>query len=263
MHDSAHNVAVIEAGNFDAVVFDMDGVVTDTTAAHTAAWKEVFDEFLVRVVGPDVDRFDPMTDYLKFVDGKPRYDGVRGFLASRGIVIDEGRPGDPPSVDTVCGMGNRKNAEFLGHLAEFGADSYPATLRLIDELRQVGLRIALITSSRNASVVLEAAGVGDIFDVTIGGEVAAERGLPGKPLPAVFLAAAGDLGVDPSRTVVVEDAIAGVAAGRAGGFGLVIGVARHGNSAELLTAGADVVVADLAAVSIAGRGQRRGSGPQE
>ncbi|MFV1990386.1 MAG: HAD-IA family hydrolase, partial [Acidimicrobiales bacterium] len=216
-----------------------------------AAWKRAFDDFLVRHVGADVDLFDAVADYLEYVDGKPRYDGVRSFLASRGISIAEGTPADPPSVDTVCGMGNRKNAEFLAHMATYGARSYPATLRLIDELRQVGLRIGLITSSRNASVVLEAAGVGDIFDVTIDGEVAAERGLPGKPSPAVFLTAAGDLGVDPPRAVVVEDAIAGVAAGRAGGFGLVMGVARHGNTVELLTAGAD-----LAVVSVTGRGPR-------
>ncbi len=256
MRTAAEDAVEIDPSDFDAVVFDMDGVVTDTTAAHTAAWKEVFDEFLVRVVGPDVDRFDPVADYLEFVDGKPRYDGVRSFLASRGITIDEGRPGDPSSVDTVCGMGNRKNAEFLAHIAAYGARSYPATLRLIDELRQVGLRIGLITSSRNASVVLEAAGVGNVFDVTIDGEIAAERGLPGKPSPAVFLTAVEDLGVDPERAVVVEDAIAGVAAGRAGGFGLVMGVARHGNTVELLAAGADVVVEDLAVVSVSGRGTR-------
>ncbi len=255
-NDSRHGSATIDVTKFDAVVFDMDGVVTDTTAAHTAAWKEVFDEFLVRVVGPDVDRFDPVADYLEFVDGKPRYDGVRGFLASRGIMIEEGRPGDPPSADTVHSLGNRKNQSFLARLSAYGADSYPSTLRLLAELRRVGISTALITSSRNASVVLKAADVDVSFDVVIDGEVAAERGLPGKPSPAVFLAATDDLGVSAVRGVVIEDAIAGVAAGRMGGFGLVIGVARHDNVTDLLNAGAHVVVDDLAAVSVVSCGSR-------
>jgi len=247
---ASEETIVIRAAEFDAVVFDMDGVVTDTTRAHTEAWKSMFDEFLTHHVGPGAEPFDASADYLEYVDGKPRYDGVRSFLASREITIAEGSPSDPPDADTVHGLGNRKNAEFLFHIAEQGADAYASTLRLLDAFRQAGLRTGLITSSRNARVVLDAAGVHDVFDVIVDGEVAAQRGLAGKPSPAVFLAAVDDLGVDPVRAVVVEDAISGVAAGHTGGFGLVIGVARHDNAAGLLAAGADVVVTDLAAVSV-------------
>lgn len=241
---------VIVAAEVDAVIFDMDGVVTDTTGAHQAAWKHVFDDFLTRHVGPDAAPFDRSIDYLKYVDGKPRYDGVRSFLASRGITVAAGSPSDPPGADTVHGIGNRKNDEFLAHIAAYGAAAYPSTLHLIDRLHRAGVRTGLITSSQNARTVLDAADVPDVFDVIVDGKVAVQRGLAGKPSPAVFLAAIDAMGVDPERAVVVEDAISGVVAGRTGGFGLVIGVARGDNVARLRAAGADVVVTDLAAVSV-------------
>jgi alpha,alpha-trehalase len=237
---------LIDTRRFDSVVFDMDGVVTETTAAHKSAWKAMFDGFLSRRSMPP---FDIGEDYIRYVDGKPRYDGVRSFLASRGITLPEGRPDDPPSAETVCGLGNRKNERFLEGLAS-GVRAYPSTVTLIKGLQKARIRTALITSSRNASLVLEAAGIEGLFEVVIDGEVAAFRGLPGKPDPAVFLAAANDLGVAAGRTVVVEDAIAGVAAGAAGGFGFVIGVARDGNEADLLAAGAHVAVRDLSEVAL-------------
>jgi beta-phosphoglucomutase family hydrolase len=240
----------IEARRFDAVVFDMDGVVTDTAGAHRAAWKQVFDAFLFDHAGPDAEPF-AAADYLEYVDGKPRYDGVRSFLDSRGITLPEGTANDPPDLETVCGLGNRKDDIFRAHLAEHGANSFTTTVDLIDDLHRVGIRTALITSSRNAEAVLQAAGLAEAFEVVIDGTRAMARGLAGKPAPDVFLAAAEDLGIDPNRTVVVEDAVSGVAAGRAGRFGLVIGVARHENEAALRAAGAHVVVSDLATVSVA------------
>lgn len=237
---------VIDTHRFDAVVFDMDGVVTDTVGSHRAAWKAMFDEFLDR---RGQRPFDADEDYRRYVDGKPRYDGVRSLLESRGIDLDEGRPDDSASAETVCGLGNRKNGFFTAGLAS-GVEAYPSTVALIGGLQAAGMRTALITSSRNAGLVLEAAGVEGLFEVVIDGSAAASRGLPGKPDPAVFLAAVAHLGVSPGRSVVVEDAIAGVAAGAAGGFGLVIGVARDGNEADLLAAGAHVAVGDLGEVSL-------------
>ena len=233
----------------DAVVFDMDGVVTETATVHAAAWKKLFDAYLKQVAmatGVDFVPFDEQADYQRYVDGKNRYDGVRSFLESRGIHLPEGTPGDKPGSDTVCAMGNDKDNYFLVHVREKGVRAYESTVRLIDDLRAKGVKIGLVSASRNAEEVLQAAGVIDLFDERVDGIVAADLDLRGKPDPATFLEAARRLGVEPAKAAVVEDALSGVAAGRAGDFGLVVGVARHGNSEALQEAGADVVVADLA-----------------
>jgi len=234
--------------SIDAVIFDMDGVITDTVPAHAAAWKRLFDAFLRERADREGERFvafDADEDYRRYVDGKPRYDGVRSFLGSRGIELPEGDPSDPPELATVFGLGNRKNEYFLDHLREHGADPYPSTIELVRALRARGVRTAAISASQNMSQVLDAAGVGELFEVRVDGVLADELGLPGKPAPAVFEEAARRLGVEPSKAAVVEDALSGVEAGRRGGFGLVIGVDRAGHPDALRAAGADVVVSDL------------------
>jgi alpha,alpha-trehalase len=234
--------------DMDAVIFDMDGVVTETATVHAAAWKTLFDEFLAKraaATGQPFVPFDEAGDYERYVDGKNRYDGVRSFLASRGVQVPEGTPDDPPGADTVCALGNSKDATFLARVRDQGVRPYPSTVRLIRDLRGHGVRIGLVSASRNAEEVLTAAGVVDLFDQRVDGVVAADLGLAGKPAPDTFLEAARRLGVEPARAAVVEDAISGVAAGSAGGFGLVVGVARAGQSAALRDNGADVVVADL------------------
>lgn len=232
------------------MIFDMDGVITDSVPVHRTAWKETFDSFLDET-GSDAPRFDEGFDYLTHVDGKPRYDGVRDFLTSRGIELPEGTPDDAPEELTVCGVGNRKNEDFLKALAEGGVEPYGSTLDLIDELNAAGLKVALITSSRNASAVLGSAGVDPAsFDAVVDGNESSRLGLPGKPDPAIFLEAASRLGVEPAAAVMVEDAVSGVAAGRTGGFGGVIGVDRGSNREALTVAGADVVVEDLGDVGL-------------
>lgn len=234
--------------DFDAVIFDMDGVVTDTAAVHAAAWKRLFDEFLETRTGPSEPPqppFDIEDDYRQFVDGKPRYDGVRDFLSSRGIRLPEGDPTDPPERETICGLGNRKNSYFLARLREDGTAAFPSSVDLVRALRDAGTRCAVISASRNMVEVLRAAGIEELFDARVDGRDTDELGLPGKPHPAVFQEAARRLGATPARAVVVEDAIAGVEAGRSGGFGLVIGVDRHADPDPLRAAGADLVVSDL------------------
>ena len=227
----------------------MDGVITDSVPVHRKAWQETFNSFLDEI-GSDAPRFDE-TDYLTHVDGKPRYDGVRDFLMSREIELPEGTPEDPPDAMTVSGVGNRKNEVFLKALAEGGVEPYRSTLDVIDQLRAAGVGLALITSSRNAAAVLASAEVDPgIFGVVVDGNESARLGLPGKPDPAIFLEAASRLGVEPGAAVVVEDAVSGVAAGRTGGFGGVIGIDRGSNRDALEEAGADVVVADLLAVGL-------------
>jgi beta-phosphoglucomutase family hydrolase len=250
---AAGDEAIIRTDRIGAVVFDMDGVVTDTASVHAAAWKRLFDEYLrdraERTGGPFVP-FDQGEDYRRYVDGRPRYDGVRAFLVSRGIDLPEGDPSDPPDRESVCGLGNQKNDLFLAHLRDHGAEPYSSTVDLVRELRERGVRTAIISASRNMTSVLKAAGLADLFEVRVDGLTAAEMGLPGKPDPAIFLEAVGRLGESPERAVVVEDAIAGVEAGRRGGFALVVGVDRTGHPDALRTAGADVVVSDLAEVRI-------------
>ena len=233
----------------DAVIFDMDGVVTETATVHAAAWKKLFDAYLrerAAATGGEFVPFDEHGDYERYVDGKNRYDGVRSFLASRGISLPEGSPGDPPGCDTVCAMGNDKDTYFLADVRENGVRPYESTIRLIRDLRDKGIAIGLVSASSNAQEVLAGAGAADLFDARVDGVVAAELDLPGKPDPATVLEAARRLGVDPDRAAVVEDALSGVAAGRAGDFALVVGVARSGQEAALLEAGAHVAVADLA-----------------
>ncbi len=235
--------------DLDAVIFDMDGVVTETATVHARAWKKLFDAYLqqrAEEAGEELVPFDSHADYERYVDGKNRYDGVRSFLASRGITLPDGDPSDQPGRDTVCAMGNDKDNYFLVDVRENGVRPYESTIKLIRELREKGVKTGLVSASRNAEEVLAGAGALELFDERVDGVTAAELHLPGKPDPATFLEAARRLGVDPSKAAVVEDALSGVAAGRAGNFGLVVGVARAGQSAALLDAGADVAVADLA-----------------
>ena len=238
----------LSADRFDAVLFDLDGVLTDTAAVHARAWKTMFDEFLrdwAERYGQPFTPFSIDRDYKTYVDGKPRYDGVRSFLLSRGIELPEGDTDDPPKMETVRGLGNRKNVLVNRLLDDEGVVRYEGSVRLVEQLRDRGIKRAVVSSSKNCAAVLEAAGISDLFDARIDGVVAAERGLPGKPAPDTFLAAAADLGAPPDRAVVVEDAISGVQAGRAGGFGLVIGIDREGDPDALRSNGADVVVSDL------------------
>jgi len=231
-----------------ACLFDLDGVLTQTAKIHAAAWKEMFDAFLrtrAAQTGESFEPFDPVADYDEYVDGKPRYDGVRSFLAARGIALPEGTPDDPPDAATVHGLGNRKNELVLAMIERQGVEVYEGSVRYVRAVRDAGLGRAVVTSSANADEVLAAAGIDDLFDVRIDGVVAAREHLEGKPAPDTFLAAARALEVAPDRAAVFEDALAGVAAGRAGRFGLVVGVDRVGQADELREHGADVVVGDL------------------
>ncbi len=229
--------------DYAAVLFDLDGVLTPTADVHMRAWEKMFSEYLATrgVAEPYTE-----SDYFDYIDGKPRYDGVRSFLASRAIPLPDGDPGDDPSVETVCGLGNRKNEAFSAVLAEEGVQPYPGSVALLDELASRGTKVAVVSSSRNAPAVLLAAGLSDRFAVVVDGTVATAEGLPGKPAPDTFAFAAEALGVTPEQAVVVEDAISGVEAGAAGDFGLVVGVDRGTGVERLQQAGADVVVADLA-----------------
>ena len=246
----------------DAVVFDTDGVLTDTASVHSAAWKRLFDEYLEQRAERLGEPFRPFEelDYLRHVDGKPRYDGVAGFLASRGITLPWGDPSDPPSHETVCGLGNSKNHYFLAHLREHGVHAFPSSVAFVRELGASGVRTAVVSASRNMRAVLDAAGIRQLFDVEVDGVDAARLGLAGKPDPALFLEAASRLEVTPPRAVVVEDALAGVEAGRRGGFGVVVGVDRAGQAAELAARGADVVVDDLGQLGLDGGTGRDGRG---
>ncbi|MFI8414680.1 beta-phosphoglucomutase family hydrolase [Paeniglutamicibacter gangotriensis] len=240
----AHHTAL----PYDAVLFDMDGVVTRTASVHAAAWKELFDSVLADSgsgVGADTPPFDADRDYRLYVDGRSREDGIRAFLASRDIRLPAGSAGDGPDAWTVAGLGARKNDLFLAALDRDGVSAYPGTVALLDRLRDGGIPVALVTASRNAQFLLEAAGLAPAFDVIVDGQVAADQGLPGKPDPAMFLEAARRLGVPPGRAVVIEDAVAGVRAGSAGGFGLVVGIDRTGYREQLEAAGADIVLGDV------------------
>ncbi|MGV9291913.1 beta-phosphoglucomutase family hydrolase [Streptomyces sp. NPDC003719] len=231
--------------DIQACLFDLDGVVTRTAVVHAAAWKETFDAFLRERDGAD---FRPFTDsdYDEYVDGRPRADGVRTFLASRGIELPEGSPDDPADAQTVNGVGNRKNGLVLEKIRTEGVEAYDGTLRYIDAVRSAGLATAIVSSSANTVDVLRSIDAEHLFDVRIDGVVARERRLPGKPRPDTFLAAARDLGVEPSHAAVFEDALAGMDAGRSGHFGYVVGVDRVGQTDALYAHGADRVVKDLA-----------------
>jgi beta-phosphoglucomutase family hydrolase len=227
-----------------ACLFDLDGVLTRTATVHFAAWKRTFDEFL-RAHEPGAPEFSQL-DYNRYVDGKPRADGVRDFLASRGITLPEGAPGDGPDAATVQGIATRKNELVLRELEEHGVEVYPGSVRYLRAVKDAGLATAIVTASANGKQVIEAGGFADLIDTRVDGIVAAQEKLRGKPQPDTFLAGARRLGVEPAQAVVFEDALSGVAAGRAGGFGYVVGVDRVGQAAQLSEHGADVVVRDLA-----------------
>ena len=230
-----------------ACLFDLDGVLTRTAVVHAEAWKEMFDEFLRRradETGEPFVPFDDHHDYDRYVDGKRRADGVRSFLASRGVTLPEGMATDPPMLGTVHGLGNRKNELVLAKMAA-GVEVYPGSVRYVEAVRDAGLGRAVVSSSANTRAVLRVTGMADLFEVVVDGLVAEREGLPGKPAPDTFVAAARALGVEPREAAVFEDALAGVEAGRAGGFGCVVGVDRTGQAEELHRHGADVVVCGL------------------
>ncbi|MFD7230179.1 HAD family hydrolase [Streptomyces sp. NPDC059881] len=230
-------------------LFDLDGVLTRTAKVHAAAWKEMFDDFLRQRAGREGTPFvpfDAVHDYDEYVDGRPREDGVRTFLASRGIELPEGGPDDPPETETVNGLGTRKNDLVLRRIREEGVEAYEGSVAFVRAARDAGLRRAVVSSSANCRDVLVAAGIEDLFEERIDGVVVREQRLRGKPAPDTYLAAARLLGAEPGDAAVFEDALAGVEAGRAGRFGLVVGVDRTGQAAELRRHGADVVVTDLA-----------------
>jgi beta-phosphoglucomutase family hydrolase len=231
-----------------ACLFDLDGVVTKTALVHAAAWKEMFDEFLRQWSeqhGTGFVPFDKVREYDEYVDGKPRLDGTRSFLKARGIDLPEGSPDDPPTAQTINGLSNRKNALVLEMIDKQGVQVYDGSVKYIKAVRAAGLRTAVVSSSANTVQVLRVAGLTDLFDARIDGVVAKERGLAGKPAPDTFLAGAAALGVSAAQAVVFEDALAGVEAGHAGHFGLVVGVNRTGQAAGLAEHGADIVVDDL------------------
>jgi HAD superfamily hydrolase (TIGR01509 family) len=238
--------------HFEAAIFDMDGVVTDTTAAHSGAWKQTFDDFLKLRAANHDERFIEFSrdDYLGFVDGRPRYNGVETFLKSRGIELPRGIPNDPPGFDTVCGLGNRKNVIFIQIIEKEGVKTFDSTVSLAREMVRRGIKIGLATSSYNAEEILGRTGIPRLFEAVVDGVESATRGLKGKPEPDIFSAAAADLGVPNGHAIVIEDAVSGVRAGAKGGFALVIGVAREGNARELRENGADIVVQDLSETNL-------------
>ena len=240
---------LVSPDGYEAWLFDLDGVITDTASVHAAAWKETVDEYL-KVVSERQERsYEPFKidpDYYRYVDGKPRYAGVESFLNSRGIIVDWGDPNDPPSRETVCGIGNRKNALFSEVLRLRGVEVFESSVALVQKLRTRGRRVAVVTSSKNCDAVLQAAGIQNIFEVRVDGNVAAAKKLAGKPSSDTYEEATRMLGRLPEQAVVIEDAISGVQAGHAGGFGLVIGVARSHDPEVLRQNGADIVVRDLA-----------------
>jgi|SRR5271155_395921 len=232
-----------------ACLFDLDGVLTQTAKVHDAAWKQMFDDYLrkrAHSTGATFVPFDQIRDYDQYVDGKPRYDGVRSFLASRGIELEEGALDDAPSAETIHGLGNRKNEIVLKLIHEQGVQPYEGSVRYVNAVRAAGLRRAVVSSSTNCRDVLHAAGIEDLFEQIVDGVVAEREHLQGKPAPDTFLAGARALSVEPAHAVVFEDALAGVQAGRAGRFGFVVGVDRVGQAEALREHGADVVVKDLA-----------------
>jgi trehalose 6-phosphate phosphatase len=238
---------------FDAIIFDMDGVITKTALVHAHAWKKTFDEYLnkhAERTGGQFREFTHNKDYLPYVDGKPRYEGVKSFLASRGISLPYGEKSDPPDRETVCGLGNRKNHLFRETLEEDGVERYEPMVKFIEEVKSHGVKIGVASSSKNCELILGKAGLLDIFESRVDGVVSEQLGLEGKPEPDIFIEAAKRLGAEPVKTIVLEDAVSGVSAGRNGGFGLVLGVARENNVDELLAGGADIVMQDLSIMKI-------------
>ena len=248
MPDAPEDAVELSRHRFDAILFDLDGVLTSTADIHASAWKRMFDDFLERRAeqqGETFRPFDIATDYKLYVDGRPRYEGVQTFLAARNISLPRGTSVSPAGEETVCGLGNRKDQMVQVAVEAGQVKSFPGSIEFARKARSLGLHTAVVTSSRNCDLVLKAAGIDDLFEVRVDGRAIEHEGLRGKPAPDSFLKAAERLGVDPGRAVVVEDAIAGVQSGRAGRFGLVIGIDRHGDGDALRDNGADVVVNDL------------------
>lgn len=250
----AQDIHDIDADQYDAWLFDLDGIITDTASVHASAWKRMFDEYLQKVAKREGGPFEPFEidpDYVSYVDGKPRYNGVDSFLRSRGITLDWGDSSDPPDKETVCGLGNRKNAMFNDVLRDEGAEVFQTSVKLVRDLKARGKHVAVVTSSKNCDAVLQVAGLSDLFEAKVDGNVAVDKKLAGKPDPHTYEEAARMLGATPQRAVVFEDAISGVQAGKAGGFGLVVGVARHDDPDALAQNGADIVVRDLGELRLA------------
>lgn len=241
---------IISKCSYDAVIFDLDGVITKTAALHAAAWKKLFDQFLKKREGKDFQPFDPDKDYRRYVDGKPRSKGVKSFLESRGIELPEGEPDDGPHRETVYGLGKKKNSFFHDALEKQGVETYDDAVDFLHKLRIAGFKTAIISSSKNCVPLLEAAQLLDQFDIKVDGVESEKLGLEGKPDPDIFLTAAQKLGINPSRAMVVEDAISGVQAGKKGKFGWVIGVDRTGHAADLVKNGANAAVADLGEIGV-------------
>ncbi|MCK4750954.1 MAG: beta-phosphoglucomutase family hydrolase, partial [Bacteroidales bacterium] len=251
---------------FEAVIFDLDGVITKTALVHASAWKKMFDEYLrarEERFGESFREFTHSADYLPYVDGKPRYNGVASFLESRGIDIPFGDPGDDTDQETVCGLGNRKNIMFNQVLDKEGVEVYESTVEILHGLKEAGVKIGVASSSKNCKQVLEKAGLLDLFETRVDGVVSAEIGLKGKPEPDIFTTACDNLGVSYHRSVVVEDAVSGVQAGRKGNFGFTLGVAREENVRELLVGGADIVVEDLGEIGLDGLNEWFGKGMEQ
>ena len=243
----------MEHYSFQSVIFDLDGVITKTATLHAHAWKETFDQYLKLLEKRDGEPFHEFTyqnDYLTFVDGKPRYQGVKTFLESRSITLPFGNPSDPPDKETITGIGNKKNQLFRQLFKEEGAEVFDSSVRLVKKLKENGIKVGVASSSKNCQAILKSVGLEDLFQARVDGIVSAELGLKGKPEGDIFVTAAKNLGTLPEDSVVVEDASSGVEAGRNGGFGLVLGVARENNEQELTRAGADLVVTDLAEIDI-------------
>ncbi len=238
---------------FDAIIFDMDGVVTKTALVHARAWKKTFDEYMrirEKKYGETFKEFTHEGDYLPYVDGKPRYEGVKSFLESRGISIPYGENTDSGDKETVCGLGNRKNDLFKEVLEDEGVERYDPMVKFIKEVREKGVKVGIASSSKNSELILKRAGLLDLFETRVDGVVSEKLGLKGKPEPDIFVTAARNVGAEPAKTIVVEDANSGVAAGRNGGFGLVLGLAREDNVDALLSNGADIVMKDLSHMEI-------------
>ncbi len=235
---------------FEAVIFDMDGVITKTALTHTAAWKKMFDEYLKKRADELNETFTEFTqnDYLAFVDGKPRYKGVASFLESRNIQLPFGDPSDEAGKETVCGLGNRKNDSFNEVIARDGVEVYESTSRLLEELKAAGVKLGVASSSKNCAPVLKAVNLLTVFGARVDGVISAELGLHGKPEPDIFTSACAMLESTPARSIVVEDAVSGVQAGAKGKFGLTLGIARENNEKELAENGADFVVSDLSEI---------------
>lgn len=239
--------------SYEAIIFDLDGVITDTAKVHANAWKLIFDEYMQERVlkyNEKFTSFDLEQDYLNYVDGKPRYAGVKNFLDSRGITIPFGKPDGNPKEETICGLGNRKDSLFTKMLREKGVAVFESTIRLIKQLKYHGVHAVVATSSKNCGLILEAAGIRELFEIVVDGALSGRENLKGKPHPDIFLKSAELIKVSPCKCVIIEDAISGVQAGRNGNFGLVIGIDRFGDGNILKENGADIVLPDLAKVSV-------------